>query len=180
MKVYLPLAIFACLAGLFLYVLDQMRSGEYNPRSIPTEFIGRTAPTIDLPNLLDPNDRVESDDYLGKTWLVNVWGSWCPACWQEHAYLMALSRKGVPIVGINWRDDEANAKKMLVQEGNPFAEIGVDPQSNAVIDWGVYGAPETFLIDADGVVRAKHAGPLDQSIWDQKFQPYFTEVEEAS
>ena len=93
---------------------------------------------------------------------------------------MALSRKGVPIVGINWRDDEANAKKMLVQEGNPFAEIGVDPQSNAVIDWGVYGAPETFLIDADGVVRAKHAGPLDQSIWDQKFQPYFTEVEEAS
>jgi cytochrome c biogenesis protein CcmG/thiol:disulfide interchange protein DsbE len=117
----------------------------------------------------------------GKVWLLNVWGTWCPECWKEHEYLIHLAkRKQVPIVGINWRDDAAEAKAMLARMGNPFLHIAFDPNSNAVIDWGVYGAPETFLIDADGVVRVKHTGAMNSQVWREKFQSYFNAEGSAS
>ena len=173
-RAIIPLAIFLALAGLFWFVLGKMNEGEYNPREVPTQFIGRSAPEFALPDLFDPSRTVRTADMAGQVWLLNVWGTWCPECWKEHDYLLHLARReGVPIIGINWRDDAAEAKAMLARLGNPFQMIGFDPNSNAVIDWGVYGAPETFLIDAAGVVRAKHTGAMNPQVWQEKFQAYF-------
>lgn len=173
-KAVIPLVGFLAMVGMFWYVLSQMNKGEYNPQNVPTQFIGRSAPTFDLPDLLDPSQRVRSSDMAGQPWLLNVWGTWCPECWKEHDYLLHLARaEGVPIVGINWRDDAEDAKAMLRRLGNPFVRIGFDPKSDAVIDWGVYGAPETFLIDAGGMVRAKHAGAMTPEVWRNKFESHF-------
>ncbi len=174
-KALIPLLIFLALAGLFFYVLMQMGEGKYNPRDIPTEFIGRPAPEFALPDLFDPAKTVRSSDYKGKPWLLNVWGSWCPECWREHPYLMKLKARGIPIVGIDWRDTREDGQAMLRQNGNPFVAVGFDPDSEAVIDWGVYGAPETFLIDADGIIRVKHKAALDERVWQEKFARWFEE-----
>jgi cytochrome c biogenesis protein CcmG/thiol:disulfide interchange protein DsbE len=180
-RAIVPLALFLALAGLFWFVLGKMNEGEYNPRDVPTQFIGRTAPEFVLPDLMDPSRSVSPSDMAGKVWLLNVWGTWCPECWKEHEYLIHLAkRKQVPIVGINWRDDAAEAKAMLARLGNPFLMIGFDPNSNAAIDWGVYGAPETFLIDAEGVVREKHTGAVTPKVWDEKFKSYFATGGNAS
>ncbi|MEN8174202.1 MAG: DsbE family thiol:disulfide interchange protein [Pseudomonadota bacterium] len=172
----IPLGLFLVLVGLFYFTLMQIDEGEYNPRDIPTEFIGRTAPEFSLPDLLEPTTQVSPSIFKGKAWLLNVWGTWCPECWREHEYLVQLAtREGVTIVGLNWRDDAAEAKAMLGRLGNPFTAIPFDPDSNAAIDWGVYGAPETFLIDAEGVIREKHKGAIDPQVWSEKFRPYFAQ-----
>lgn len=175
-KALIPLAIFFLLAGLFYFTLGKINRGEYNPRDIPTEFIGRAAPDFDLPDLHNPAQRVKASDMRGKVWLFNVWGTWCPECWREHAYLLELSRQGIPIVGLNWRDDNTEAQAMLKRMGDPFIKIGVDPKSNTAMDWGVYGAPETFLIDAEGIVRVKHAGAMKPDVWKEKFSAYFNKA----
>lgn len=180
-RALLPLGGFLILAGLLWSVLDQMNKGEYDPREVPTEFIGQPAPEFALPDLLEPAQTVSPSDMVGQPWLLNIWGSWCPECWMEHKFLLYLAEhEGVPIIGINWRDEAAEAKAMLIRLGNPFSKIAFDPQSDAVIDWGVYGAPETFLIDAEGVVRHKHTGALSPQIWQTKFLPYFEAAENPS
>ena len=176
-----PLIGFVVLVGLFWFTLNRMNQGEYNPRDVPTEFIGRAAPAINVPDLMNPGKTVSSSDYLGAPWPFNVWGTWCPECWREHDYLMELARgHGVRIIGLNWRDDATEAKSMLAGKGNPFESIGFDPDSSAAIEWGVYGAPETFLIDAEGVIREKHAGAVTPSIWEEKFRPYFEQPKAGS
>jgi cytochrome c biogenesis protein CcmG/thiol:disulfide interchange protein DsbE len=172
-KAILPLGIFVALAGLFFYVLQQMGEGEYNPRDIPTEFIGRAAPEFALPELFDPQQQVRPSAYKGKPWLLNFWGTWCPECWREHPYLLQLKARGVPIVGVDWRDERADGQAMLRENGNPFVAVAFDPDSTAAIDWGVYGAPETFLIDADGIIRVKHKGALNETVWREKFARWF-------
>ncbi|MCB1798512.1 MAG: DsbE family thiol:disulfide interchange protein [Gammaproteobacteria bacterium] len=180
-RAIVPLVLFLALAGLFWFVLGKMNEGEYNPRDVPTQFIGRSAPEFTLPDLLDPTQTVRPSDMAGKVWLLNVWGTWCPECWKEHEFLVYLAnREGVPIVGINWRDEAAEAKAMLKRLGNPFLKIAFDPSSNAAIDWGVYGAPETFLIDASGIVREKHTGAITPQVWKEKFSRYFADARSAS
>ena len=168
----IPLSFFIMI-GVFALVLDRMGKGEYNPRDIPTEFIGRAAPSINVPDLYNPSEIVRVADMKGKVWLFNVWGTWCPECWREHRYLMELSRTGIPIVGLNWRDEEAEAKAMITKMGNPFIRIGFDPESEVAIEWGVYGAPETFLINAEGIIVAKHAGGITPAVWQEKFKKHF-------
>jgi cytochrome c biogenesis protein CcmG/thiol:disulfide interchange protein DsbE len=174
-KTLLPLILFLGMAALFYFVLGKMNKGEYNPRDIPTEFIGRTAPEFALPELFDISVTVRPSDMKGKVWLLNVWGTWCPECWREHDYLLKLKRDGVPIIGLNWRDGMQEAKNFLNKKGNPFLKVAFDPKSVAVIEYGVYGAPETFLIDADGVIREKHAGAMTPAVWNEKFEPWFTD-----
>lgn len=175
-KAAIPLGIFIALAGLFWYVLTQMNEGAYNPRDIPTEFIDKPAPQFSLPDLYKPDELVSPQQYAGQVWLLNYWGTWCAECWREHEFLLALKSRGIPIVGVNWRDENAEAKAMLARLGNPFVAVPTDPHSQAAIDWGVYGAPETFLIDAAGVIRAKHKGALNESAWRAKFLPYFKDA----
>ncbi len=169
---------FFVLIIFFAVMLVRMGEGDYNPRDIPTEFIGRDAPAIDVPDLYNPDHMVRSNDMKGRYWLFNVWGTWCPECWREHEYLLHLSKtSGVPIVGLNWRDDRKEAQAMLERLGNPFVQIGFDPHSSVAINWGVYGAPETFLIDEQGVIRVKHAGGLTPQVWAQKFLPVIQQQE---
>lgn len=169
-----PLVLFLVLAGLLLYMLTQMNTGEYNPRDVPTEFIGKPAPEFTLLDLLDPARTVSSSEFIGKPWLLNVWATWCPECWREHEYLVALAKqRGIVIVGLNWRDETDKARQMLAKLGNPFARVAIDKESDSVMDWGVYAAPETFLIDADGIIRAKHKGALNETVWQKKFARHF-------
>ena len=172
-KATIPLFVFLALVILFWFILEQMNQGEYNPRDIPTEFIGRSAPAFTLPDFFSPQKVVTPAAYQGKAWLLNIWGSWCAECWREHDFLLQLAQQGIPIIGLNWRDEKAAAQDMLTRLGNPFTQIAFDPNSRAVIDWGVYGAPETFLMDAQGIIREKHKGSLNQQVWQNKFQPYF-------
>ena len=174
---FTPFIIFLIMASLLLYMLTLMNRGDYNPRDVPTELIGKPAPEFILPDLFKSDVMVSASAMKGRTWLLNVWATWCRECWREHEYLVALAeQRNIPIIGLNWRDERAEAKKMIGQLGNPFYQIAFDPNSDAVIDWGVYGAPETFLIDEEGVVRVKHKGALNEAVWQEKVAQYFPGV----
>ena len=170
----IPLAIFAVLV-VFLGIGLTL-----NPREVPSVLIDKPAPKFILPDLFDPDKQVNSSDFDGKVWLLNVWGTWCPECWREHGFLVQLAAEGIPIVGIDWRDDRSEALKFLQQKGNPFVAVGFDPESQAIMDWGVYGAPETFLIDKGGAIRWKHAGALSPQLWKETLQPLMEQLKTGS
>lgn len=161
-----PIVVFAGLVAVFFVGLGR------DPSELPSPFLGQPAPTFELPALQDPDATVSSSDYAGKLALVNVWATWCVGCAQEHDYLMQLSaRNDVPIYGLNWRDNRADALAWLERLGDPYVASGFDGDGRVGIDWGVYGAPETFLISPDGIVLHKHLGPLDEATWQRDFEP---------
>jgi cytochrome c biogenesis protein CcmG/thiol:disulfide interchange protein DsbE len=159
--------------GLFIALVAFLYFGLYNdPREIPSPLIGKPAPAFSLETLDDPSRTVGTADYQGRPYLVNVWGTWCPECRREHEVLLAIARtKIVPIVGLNWKDDRELAQRWLVQLGNPYDSVAFDPEGQAAIDWGVYGAPETFLVSADGTVLYKRIGPMNLEVWQREFLP---------
>lgn len=142
---------------------------------IVSPLIGKAAPEFALPNLLDPTGKVTSADYKGSWHLLNVWGTWCVACAQEHPVLLQIQQENrIPIVGLDWRDDEAAALAWLSQHGNPYARIAVDKEGRVAITYGVYGAPESFLIDPAGTIVYKHIGPITPRVWREKLLPLIT------
>jgi len=155
----MPLVIFAAFAALLIYAIVKMNSGDYVPREVPTPLIGKPAPVFDLPLLLQQGNITEQD-LKGHVTLVNVWASWCFACRQEHEVVKFLARQGVRVIGLNYKDQGPDAKQWLDQLGNPYQKIAVDLEGRTGIDWGVYGAPETFLVDQQGIIRHKVIGPL--------------------
>ncbi len=166
MKFFLPVMIFAVIVALFVNGLQR------DPTVVPSPFIGKATPAFDLPRLLEPDQRLTHEAFKGQVSLFNVWASWCPGCAQEHELLMAIgSQSDVPIYGLNWKDERQPAEKWLQQRGNPYAAVAVDRDNITGIDWGVYGAPETFLIDADGIILYKLVGPLTPQIWLDEFVP---------
>lgn len=158
-----PLMIFAALALLFL-----VRLFAGDPSTLPSALVGRAAPAVDLPPLAGLSAQgvavpgIVSKDFAdGRVTLVNVFASWCGPCREEHPLLMELAAKGeARIVGLNHKDNPENARRFLGALGNPYSAVGVDPNGKASIEWGVYGVPETFLVDGRGIVRHKHVGPL--------------------
>jgi cytochrome c biogenesis protein CcmG/thiol:disulfide interchange protein DsbE len=143
-------------------------------------LIDTKAPEFSLPDLFDPEKTVDSASMQGKVWLLNVWGTWCAECWREHEYLIHLGKnEGIPIVGIDWRDDAEAARQFLQRKGNPFVAVGIDPESTAIMNFGVYGAPETFLIDKQGYIRLKHTGAMSPEIWHGIFKPKIQELEKT-
>ncbi|MEY2918952.1 MAG: hypothetical protein RL261_257 [Pseudomonadota bacterium] len=166
LKFGVPLAL-AALLGVFLFVGLQR-----DPSYVPSPLIGKQAPEFTLPSLQDPNYPVASKELAGKTWVLNVWGTWCSGCREEHETLVAISKTGtVPIIGLDWKDDSAAAQDWLRQLGNPYAAVAFDPEGRVAIDWGVYGAPETFLIGPDGKVLFKHIAPMTLEVWNKEFLP---------
>jgi cytochrome c biogenesis protein CcmG/thiol:disulfide interchange protein DsbE len=150
-----PLAIFVAIA-LFLW-----KGLSLNPREVPSPFINKPAPDFSLNQLHDPTATFSNKDMLGKVWLLNVWASWCVACRQEHPLLVQLSRANlVPIYGLNYKDTTREAEQWLSQHGNPYVLSAADVKGNVGIDYGVYGVPETFVIDKQGIIRHKVIGPL--------------------
>lgn len=162
--------VFVLLVGLLLYgVLVSDRAGR---DALPSPLIGRPAPEFSLPVLHEPGRLVSSQELLGEPYLLNVWGSWCPGCRVEHPVIEAFAkRQRVRVIGYNWKDEHADAIRWLEQFGNPYWLVLVDYDGRTAIDWGIYGAPETFLVDADGIIRWKHVGPIDEATITGQLEP---------
>jgi len=138
---------------------------------IPSPLIGKPAPEFAL-STLDGDQLIRRDDLLGQPYLLNVWASWCPGCRVEHEQITAIAESGLlPVIGLNYKDAEDDARRWLNQFGNPYQQILVDADGKVGIDFGVYGAPETFLVDADGIIRFKQVGILDQRTWETSLRP---------
>ncbi|HEX2650552.1 MAG TPA: DsbE family thiol:disulfide interchange protein [Burkholderiales bacterium] len=161
-----PLAIFLAVV-VFLYAgLGR------DPREVPSPLIGKAAPAFELPVLAQPDKRFAPADMKGKVWLLNVWASWCVSCRDEHPVLVELAGKRViPVLGLNYKDKDDQAKAWLAKFGNPYDLSVVDADGRIGIDYGVYGVPETYLIDGEGVIRYKQIGPLTPAILEQKVLP---------
>ena len=171
---WFPLAIFLILVVFLGIGLTK------DPRDVPSVLIDKEAPQIVLPDLLDTSKTVDSSVFKGQVWLLNVWGTWCPECWKEHDFLLHLARnEGVKFFGIDWRDDEVEARQFIAEHGNPFKYIGFDAHSKSIMDWGVYGAPETFLIDKQGRIRWKHKGALTQAVWINELKSMIEKLEQG-
>jgi cytochrome c biogenesis protein CcmG/thiol:disulfide interchange protein DsbE len=166
----LPLIGFVLMAALLGFGI--FWSADHNPREVPSPLIGKPAPAFSLPRLDQPQQRATRAGLLGKPYLLNVFGSWCAACNQEHPVLMAQGRQlGVALIGYNYKDDPADAQAWLAQRGNPYDWVMVDQQGQTAIDFGIYGAPETFLIDAHGMIRYKHIGVLTPEVISNALAP---------
>ena len=171
MKRFIPFIVFAVLAVFFYVGLSR------NPHEVPSPFIGKPAPAFSQPQLFEPGKSFSPADMKGQVWLFNVWASWCVSCRDEHPYLIELSRTNrLPIVGLNYKDKPDEAKAWLAQLGNPYALAVVDPEGKIGIDYGVYGVPETYLIDRDGIIRYKQTGPVTPQVWREKFEPLLKEL----
>jgi cytochrome c biogenesis protein CcmG/thiol:disulfide interchange protein DsbE len=174
LRFLLPVGIFGLLVAVFFVGLGK------DPTLVPSPLVGKPAPEFTLPLLDDPARTLSRQDLLGKTSLVNVWGTWCGGCRQEHETLLKLAKdSGITIFGINWKDDQQLAREWLKVLGNPYAAVGVDAEGRVAIDWGVYGAPETFLIGPDGTVLYKHIAPMTLDVWREKFLPKIAAVSGA-
>lgn len=155
MRFLLPLGIFLVLVGFLAVGL------KLNPREVPSPLIDKPAPAFALARLDQPEQKISLDDMRGKVWLLNVWASWCVACLQEHPVLIEWSKnKSIPLYGLNYKDQRDDAIAWLGKHGNPYDVSIVDADGRVGIDYGVYGVPETFLIDKNGVIRYKHIGPV--------------------
>ena len=147
-----------------------------DPRKLPSPYISKPAPQFELPGLKDPSVTVSTASLAGRMTLVNIWATWCVGCRAEHQYLMQLAEQGtIPIYGINWRDSREQALSWLAQLGDPYVVSGFDADARVGIDWGAYGAPESFLVSPQGIVLYRYAGPLDQAIWAREFLPRIVE-----
>lgn len=156
MNRFLPLLFFAVLAIIMLAGL------QLNPRLVPSPLVGKTAPPFSLPQL-NGGEFVSPKTMKGRAWLLNVWASWCVGCRAEHALLAKMQKDGAAIVGLNYKDKPAAARAWLAKFGDPYLFSAADAAGAAALDWGVYGVPETFVIDGGGVIQKKHVGPLDDA-----------------
>ena len=166
----IPILCFALLV-IFLW-----RGLHLEPRKLPSTQIGKELPPFKLKSLNDESPFTP-ESMKGKIVLLNVFASWCAACMDEQSFLMHLSRGAIPLYGLNYKDDKNNALNWLEEWGNPYQAIGEDKRGQVAIDLGVYGAPETFLIDKKGIIRYRHVGILDEKVWAKEFLPIIKQLE---
>ncbi|RNF83147.1 DsbE family thiol:disulfide interchange protein [Montanilutibacter psychrotolerans] len=175
---WLPLGVAAALGALL--AVGVMLSRNPGREALPSPLIGKPAPAFRLPVLHEPGRLVDSAQLRGAPYVLNVWGSWCPECRVEHPVLTRFAEtKRVRVIGYNWKDEHADAMRWLEQFGNPYWMVLVDRDSDTAIDWGIYGAPETFLVDGAGIVRWKHVGALTDAVIQDELIPQLTEIETA-
>lgn len=161
-----PLVLFIALVAFLLIGLRR------DPHEVPSPLINKQAPAFQLAQLQVPDKTFSAQEMRGKVWLLNVWATWCVACREEHPLLLEYSKTGaVPIYGLDYKDDRAAALRLLDEEGNPYVLTASDPDGRVAIDYGVYGAPESYLIDRDGVIRFKQIGPLTEDVWQNRILP---------
>ena len=174
LRFVLPLAIFIVLA-VFLFVGLGL-----NPREVPSPFIGKPAPDFQLTQLAQPTQTFSPQQMRGEVWLLNVWASWCVACRIEHPLLVDLAKKNViPIIGLNYKDKRDAALGWLGQFGDPYKLSIADGDGRVGIDYGVYGVPETFVIDKGGVIRFKQIGPITDEAWRTKILPLVQQLRQS-
>ena len=162
----LPLGLFIALVAFLLVGLRR------DPHEVPSPLINKPAPAFQLPQVQEPDKTFSAQDMRGKVWLLNVWSSWCEPCREEHPLLVAYSKTGaLPIYGMDYKDDRVAALKLLEEDGNPYVLSVSDVDGRVGIDYGVYGVPESYLIDRNGVIRFKHVGPITDETWQNKILP---------
>jgi len=162
----IPLAIFIVLVVFLALGLGR------DPHEVPSPLINKPAPAFQLAQLQDPTKSFSAQEMRGKVWLLNVWASWCVSCREEHPFLIEYSRSGaVPIYGLNHKDKREDALSWLGDLGDPYVLSASDPDGRVSIDYGVYGAPETYLIDRDGIIRFKQIGPMTPDVWQKTILP---------
>lgn len=167
-----PLIAFVVLAVFLL------RGLWLNPREVPSPLIGKPAPQFERPRLDAPGQNFNSKDMLGQVWIFSVFASWCVPCREEHPLWNALApKKIVPIIAINYKDDPAAGRKWLAELGNPYNEIAIDQDGRVGIDYGVYGVPESYVIDKQGVIRFKQIGPMTPDVLEKKVLPLVRELQ---
>jgi len=171
LRFILPLVLFAVLVGFLWHGLS------LNPREVPSPLIGKPAPEFELTRLDQPAKAISEKDLRGQVWLLNVWASWCVSCMEEHPVLVQFaSQNVVPIYGLNYKDQHDQALALLKQLGDPYVASAVDADGRVGIDYGVYGVPETYVIDQAGVIRLKHIGPVTPETVEKKIAPLLKEL----
>ena len=174
LRFLVPLGLFVVLVGFMAVGLRR------DPKEVPSPLIGKPAPEFAVPRLDDPARTVRRADLLGQVWVLNVWASWCVACREEHGTLMDFARsRAAPLYGLDYKDTRPEARDWLARAGDPYAASLFDADGRVGIDFGVYGVPETFVIDRRGVVRFKHVGPLTPEIVRNRIEPLLKELADA-
>lgn len=170
----LPFAVFLAIGAALMAGLRR------DPHELPSALIGKPAPAFELPVLEADGRTVRASDMRGKVWMLNVWASWCAPCQLEHPLLVDFARRTqVPVVGLNYKDKPEAARAWLQRLGNPYSATLVDPQGRTGIDFGVYGVPETFVIDREGIVRYRQAGPLTAEALEQRVLPLLRQLDKG-
>ncbi|NRB41932.1 MAG: DsbE family thiol:disulfide interchange protein [Pseudomonadales bacterium] len=172
LKLFIPLIIFALLGAVFYSMLSR----DYNPQDLPSALIGQALPEFSLP-ALEGDKKLSKKDLIGEPMLLNVWATWCISCRVEHPYLNTLKQQGIKIVGLDYKDDREKALQWLEKLGNPYTFTIYDETGKLGLDLGVYGAPETYIIDAKGMIRDKHVGVINETVWQEKLQPLFQQLQ---
>jgi cytochrome c biogenesis protein CcmG/thiol:disulfide interchange protein DsbE len=175
LKLFLPLIVFAVLALFFFVVQKQISRGEYDPQNMPSALIDKPLPEFVLPALLD-DSTVRRTDVIGQPFLVNIWATWCPTCAAEHTFLNQIAAQGVVILGVDYKDEQEKARRWIAERGNPYRWSVQDPQGTFGLDLGVTGAPETYVVDAKGIIRMRHQGDLNERVWTQKIAPLLEQL----
>ena len=171
-RYFIPLVIFVCLIILFRIGLN------YDPRRVPSPLIDKPLPAFSLPAVKDPASTLTSDDLHGQVTLLNVWASWCIACLHEHPVLLELAKKGdIRIYGLNYKDSREEALRWLEKHGDPYIQSAFDQNGKAGIDLGVYGVPETFVVDQEGIIRYKFIGPITAQLIEDILMPLINRLE---
>ncbi len=170
-KFLIPLILFVVLIVFLAIGLNR------DPHEVPSPLINKPAPPFEVPQLADPTKSFSPASMKGQVWILNVWASWCVACREEHPVLVELAKSQVaPVVGLDYKDKREDAMAMLAKQGNPYLLSVFDANGRVGIDYGVYGVPETYVIDKEGVIRFKHIGPLTIDILNQKIFPLISEL----
>lgn len=166
--------------GIFLLLVVLLGVGlTLNPRQVPSPLVDKPVPAFELATVLDPEQRFSQEDLRGRVSLLNVWATWCVPCRDEHPVLVGIAGRGDAVIyGLNYKDKREEARAWLEALGDPYEKSGYDPTGRAGIDLGVYGVPETFIIDADGTIVYKHIGPFDDKIWREQLLPLVKKAEE--
>ena len=173
-KLLIPLGVFVVLCAFLLVGLWR------DPREVPSPLIGKPAPAFTLTQLHEPSKTLGPADLKGQVWLLNVWASWCVSCREEHPLLVGLAKaKLVPIVGLDYKDETAAGKRWLAQHGDPYTVSVVDRDGRVGIDWGVYGVPETFVVDKQGIIRFKQIGPVTAESLERKILPLVRDLQKS-
>ena len=167
-KFLVPIVAFIGLVVLFALGLNPNR----DIRALPSPLIGKSAPAFSLTDVLDPSRVVSSASLEGQVYVFNAWGTWCVACREEQEALLQIAQQRVvPIIGLDFMDDRSKAQRWLQQLGNPYTAVAFDPEERTAIDWGIYGAPETFLVDTKGRIIYKFISPMTPEVWQHEFLP---------
>ena len=173
-KFVIPLILFVILVIFLAIGLNR------DPHEVPSPLINKPAPAFDIPQLAQPNQTFNPASMKGKIWILNVWASWCVACREEHPVLVELAKSQIaPVIGLDYKDRREDAMAMLAKQGNPYTLSAFDGNGRVGIDYGVYGVPETYVIDQAGIIRFKHIGPLTIDILNQKIYPLIRELQKS-